>query len=285
MEVFIIYTISIVYLFLWGVGNSLKSHRDFLYNTVNILPQGTPWEWAWDNYSTVIKSFEVAALTPKGETVYVGMDWQLIYTLLYAGVGAFVHVAAACIAGYMVAKFNYLFSRIVYTTVLITMVIPVIGSTPSMIIFLRKIGLYDNYLGTYLMKYNFLNIYFLLIHAAYTRIPSDFSDAASIDGASEMSIFTKIMIPMVMPTLTTMYLIFFIGFWNDYQTALVYMPSHPTLAYGVYHAAIGNRDNSIARSDTYRLASCMIMALPILALFIVFRNKIMGNVTAGGVKE
>ena len=280
-----IYTISMIYLFLWGVGNSLKEHRNFLYNPVSVFPEGPPWNWAWKNYSKVIESFEVVAQTPKGETVYVGIDWQIIYTLLYAGGGALVTTIACCIAGYCVSKFNYWFSRVIYTIVLITMVIPVIGTIPSMIVFLRAIGLYDTYLGTYLMKFNFLNVYFLLLHAAYTRIPPDFSDAATIDGASEITIFTRIMIPIVMPTLSTIYLIYFIGYWNDYQTALVYMPSHPTLSYGVYHAAIGNRDNSIARSDTYRLASCMIMALPILALFVAFRNKIMGNVAAGGIKE
>ncbi|MBQ8658346.1 MAG: carbohydrate ABC transporter permease [Clostridia bacterium] len=280
-----IYAFSMVYLFLWGIGTSLKDHRNFLADPVGILPKGAPWEWAWSNYATVVKSFEVDAITPEGLTVYVGIDWQIVYTLLYAGGGAFVTTAACCIVGYMVSKFNYVFSRIVYTTVLVTMVIPVIGAAPSMVIFLRDLGLYDNYIGTYLMKFNFLSVYFLLVHASYVRISPEFSEAATIDGASELQIFTRIMIPMVMPTLSAIFLIYFIQYWNDYQTALLYMPSHPTLAYGVYYAALGNRDNSIARSDTFRLASCMIMALPILALFIALRDKIMGNVTAGGVKE
>ena len=91
------------------------------------------------------------------------------------------------------------------------------------------------------------------------------------------------MIPMVLPTCSTIFLIFFIQDWNDYQTALIYMPSHPTLAYGVYSMSMSNKNG--LSSEPMRLASCVIMATPILVLFIAFRNKIMGNVTMGGVKE
>ncbi len=280
-----IYTLSMCYLFLWGIGNSVKSHREFSSDAVSIFPSGAPWEWDWNKYAEVIKGFTVPVTTTDGLSVSVGIGWQILYTLLYAGGGALITLSCCCIVGYMTAKYNYFFSRIVYATVLVTMVIPVIGSTPSLIIFLRTLGLYDTYIGTYIMKFNFHNMYFLLIHAAYSRISKEYSEAATIDGASHLQIFLKIMIPMIWPTLTAIYLIFFIGFWNDYQMALVYMPSHPTLAYGVYYAGMGNRSTFMSRSDTYRFASCMILALPILALFIALRNKIMGNVTAGGVKE
>lgn len=88
---------------------------------------------------------------------------------------------------------------------------------------------------------------------------------------------------MILPTFTTIFLIYFIEFWNDYQMALLYMPTHPTLAYGVYYMK-ENRDPEMSR-EPLRLASCVIMALPILIVFIALRDKIMGNVSEGGVKE
>jgi ABC-type maltose transport system permease subunit len=61
------------------------------------------------------------------------------------------------------------------------------------------------------------------------------------------------------------------------------MPTHPTLAYGVFQMS-QSTDNTLS-NDPARLASCMVLAIPILVLFIAFRNKIMGNVSMGGVKE
>ena len=84
-----------------------------------------------------------------------------------------------------------------------------------------------------------------------------------------------------MPTFATVFLIKFIEFWNDYSTPLLYLPTHPTLAYGVQDMSTNGDINKVLE----RIASCMVLALPITILFIVFRNKIMGNVTMGGVKE
>ena len=61
------------------------------------------------------------------------------------------------------------------------------------------------------------------------------------------------------------------------------MPTHPTLAYGVYTMAF-QKENDTSRV-MHKLASCMLLAVPILLLFVAFRNKILGNVSMGGVKE
>ena len=86
-----------------------------------------------------------------------------------------------------------------------------------------------------------------------------------------------------MPTCNTIMLIKFIEFWNDYQTPVLFMPTHPTLAYGVF--TMSHSTDQKLSNDPARLASCMILAIPLLILFIAFRNKILGNVSMGGVKE
>ena len=63
----------------------------------------------------------------------------------------------------------------------------------------------------------------------------------------------------------------------------MYMPTHPTLAYGVYHLSVTSTPGmSFA---PMRMVACVILALPITIIFIIFREKLIGNTTAGGVKE
>lgn len=63
----------------------------------------------------------------------------------------------------------------------------------------------------------------------------------------------------------------------------MYMPTHPTLAYGVYYLSI-SKETDFA-SHPMRMVACVILALPLITVFVLFRDKIMGNVTMGGVKE
>lgn len=267
-------------LFLWGLSSSLKTEIDFDWMKNKVwLPSGPINTWGWDNFAYVISKFSVEK--PNGQYAYI---LETVFnTLFYSFSSAFMHILSVVIVGYLVAKYNYGFSKFVYGLVLIIMTIPVIGSTPSMLVLLKRVlHIYDTWFSNFLMKFNFCGVYFMLMHASFSRIPKDFSEAAVIDGAGEFTVFLRIMIPMVLPTIGTIFLIYFIDFWNDYNTALMYLPSHPTLAYGVFKMSV-SRDNLM--NVPKRLVSCIIMATPILTLFLIFRNKIMGNVTAGGVKE
>ena len=81
-------------------------------------------------------------------------------------------------------------------------------------------------------------------------------------------------------------LLYFVGFWNDYNAPLLYFPSYPTLAYGLYYITSGPGAYETAISiPPMRLAASMILFVPIVIVFVIFRDRIIGNVTIGGVKE
>jgi len=282
LSVLLIYVLSLVLLCIWGVFTSLKSRNDFYDNKV-WLPNGPITEWAWSNFTFVFQNFVVDFTDPTKGRVRVDMFGQITNTLLYAGGCALIQSFCCCWVAYLTAKFNYRFSEILYTMVLIVMVIPIIGSDASMLVFLRKTNLFDSWIGQYIMKFNFGGMYFLVFHGVHKSISKEYSEAAIIDGASELKVFFKIIFPLISTTFYTVFLINFITYWNDYTTALIYMPTHPTLAFGVYSMS----SSTIPRMSTppMRMASCVILALPITILFVLFRDKIMGNVTMGGVKE
>ncbi len=280
--VLLIYTISLVILLLWGLSTSLKTSDDFYTNKV-WLPSGSPTEWGWSNYPYVFQNFFVVSKDVLGRRVSTNIWGLALNTILYAIGGSLVTTTACCLVAYCAAKFKYFFSKVLYTLVLVVMVVPIVGNTPSMLLLLKNTNLYDSWIGTVIMKFNFLGIYFLVFFGIFEGISPEFSEAATIDGANEYQILFRIMLPLVKTTFYTVFLIHFIDYWNDYNMALMYMPTHPTLAFGVYYMANSNESN--LSGVEMRMVSCMILALPLVVVFVAFRDRLLGNTMAGGVKE
>ena len=277
-----LYALTFIVLFLWGLSTSLKSDINYYFDSTG-LPDGWPWEWEWNNYPVVFKNFYLIIVDAIGNKLKYTIEYQLMYSLMYAVVGAFIKALIPCLVAYIAQKWDNLFSKILYTCVIITMIIPIIGSNASMMVIMKNLRLYDSFVGVYLMQASFTGFYFLVYYGVFKGMAREYSEAATIDGANEYRVLLSIMLPLVKATFATVFLIMFIELWNDYQTPLLWLPTHPTLAYGVYD--MGRNTSNVLSSDPMRMACCMIMVLPILALFIAFRNKIMGNLTMGGVKE
>ena len=282
-----IYALSMILLVAWGILSSLKSINEFNREDALWLPNGAPWKWEWNNYAHVIQNF---LLPVKREidgvrTPYnVGFFEQLANTLLYAGVGSIISAMVPCLVAYVTAKFGGSFSKVIHTIVVITMAIPIVGAQPSEIQFLRTMQLYDTIWGAWVLKFNFLGMYFLVYYGTFKGMARDYAEAAYLDGASEWTVMVRIMLPLVKNVILTVILIRFIEFWNDYQVPLLYMPSRPTLAYGAWWLGSVSTSRDWAEVP-YRMTSCCLVAVPILILFIIFKEKIVGNISMGGVKE
>ena len=87
---------------------------------------------------------------------------------------------------------------------------------------------------------------------------------------------------MVRNTLMTVILIKFIEFWNDYQTPLVYLPTHPVMAYGMYQ--MQNTTTNGMNSVPMRMTGAMIMLIPIMIIFLLLQKRLLGNLMVGGIK-
>jgi ABC-type glycerol-3-phosphate transport system permease component len=275
--VLFLYAFLMIYLIGWGVLTSLKSQEDFRTNVL-----GWPRSFEWGNFQNVLKNFYVN-ISVAGVPSKVYMEKMLLYTVLYAGGGALVSTAVPCFVAYACSHFHYRFNKVILAIVIVTMILPIVGSAPAEISLLRSFGMYDTIWGSWIQKFHFLGAYFLVFLAAFQGVSKEYSEAAYIDGAGEFTTMMRINFPLVRNAFTTVLLIKFIDFWNDYQTPLLYLPSHPTLATGVYSLSF----TSINSMNTVpmRMAGCVILMVPILVLFIAFRKKIMGNITLGGIKE
>ena len=294
-----VYALSIITPLVWGIITSLKSNLDFTVgaNVIGFpnLDKSVKWNSRAEflqlaNYKVVLSEFEF----DKTVTFYIGdtlvqhkshNDFfaMLFNTLLIAGLGAFLQTIVPLIMGYACAKYPFKYSNVLFAIALLAMVMPVVGAYPSEITLLRNLGVYDTIFGFIFQKCYFGGMYFFVFYGFYKSLPDSYCEAAEIDGASQFRCLTMIILPLTIKMIGTIWLIQFVHFWNDYTTPLLYMPTYPTLAYGVWFLTFGS--NQSLTKLPYRVAGAMTLALPILILFIFLKDKLMGNITMGGLKQ
>lgn len=300
LVILMIYSLSLLIVLAWGLLTSLK-HADDLMLMGNWI--GLPdMEWSeaeatkLNNYLLVLTRSELNFTTK----FYVGSNLvthtvedcnyltYVINTVLYTVTGSLILAGVPAIGAYMCSKYKFAFSKIQITVYLLFMMIPIIGAYPSELKVLRGLGMYDTFWGNWIQKLHFSGMYFFVYLAFYQGMSDAYTEAAEIDGASQFNILCRIVIPLSIKTIGSVWLIQFITLWNDYQTPLLYLPTKPTLAYVTYlftdGVAAAGLDNLLRGSIPIEITACMLLALPILVLYIAFNQKMMGDISMGGIK-
>ena len=271
-----VYGVVMITLFVWALFSSVKTQYDFENN-----PFGFPEEWKFSNYLVALSKFSVPVIQD-GVSRKVFLPEMLLNSLIYSVGCTIVNTAVTCCVAYVTAKYNYRFSKVVYGIVIVTMVLPIVGSLPSELEMARNLGTYDHFWGIFVMKVNFLGMNYLIFYSAFKNLPWDYAEAAFVDGASHFHVMTRIMIPMIRPVISVVLLLSFIGYWNDYYVPMMFIPNHPVAAYGLYRYQ--QATDSAISTIPMKISGCMIVFAPIFVLFLCMKDKLIGNLTVGGLK-
>lgn len=271
-----LYCLVLAIWLVWALLTSFKNPNDFLGNKY-----GLPNPWYFDNFAYVIYEYKVEKLIDGVSTVISTGD-MILNSVLYSVGSAFVATLVPCITAYLCARYKYKFSKIIYSIVLVCMVIPIVGSQASELQIVIKMGIYDHMFGMWILKSGFLGLYFLVFHEVFLSIPNAYGEAAEIDGASDFCIMTKISLPLAKNTFFTVLLIMFVTYWNDFQTPMLYLPTHPTISEALYWIK-SSSFNYFAKMPV-KMAAPMMFLIPVLVIFLCFHKRLLGNLTVGGVK-
>ncbi len=280
----VLYAITLFLPLLWGVNISLKTNLDAV-----AYPFSVKWPFRFENYKTVFNDFFVPINMYDKSGMFVGTEYYYIenmlwFTFLYAVCCSFANIAVVCVVAYITARFKFKICKIVDAIVIVAMILPIVGSMASELRIMRALGFYNSLIGMMIMKANFLGgTNFLIFKATFKSMPKDFSEAAQIDGASNLTVMLKIILPLAKNMFFTLWLLMFIQFWNDYQTPLLYFPSKPTLSYGLY--TFTQATTGSGKEFPIKMAACFILMVPILIIFLFTSEKLIGNVSMGGLKE
>ena len=271
-----LYSLTIIFAFVWIVYSSFKSVYEFSENYF-----GLPHRWILDNFKAAFSDFAIPIGTRK---VFIEeMVWN---SILYAFLYSFIPVFSNMMVAYICAKYRSVITGIIYNVVIFLMVMPVLGNLSSGLKMSMVIGTYDNIPFAALTQFQFGGTGFLIMYAVFKGVSWEYAEAALVDGAGHFRILFQIMLPMAKATAFALWITSFIGVWNDWQTPLIWFPSYPTVSYGLYffsNSSTSAGGNTMAGIPV-QFACCVLSAIPMIVLFVIFRDKIIGNMSFGGLK-
>ena len=267
--IFAIYAFTLLYSYGWAIMTSVKDKYEYINNIAG-LPKDPV---GFDNFVNAFKMLN--ANKTNLATMFFNSLW-------YAFGGTFVGVAVSTMSAYVVAKYKFPGRKLFNAVVLIMMMLPIVGSLPSQYEIYSELKILNSPL--FLITFaNGMGFNFLVLHGYFKSLPWDYVEASFIDGGNHFNTFFKIMLPQAKGVITALYVVSFIGVWNDYSGPILFLEKYPTLASGIYIYDIsifhdGNGDIPML------FAGVIMSVIPILALFIAFQEKIMNISIGGGLK-
>ena len=271
--VLIIWSLTIIYPFVWAFINTLKTPMQFSENSFNLPPE----TWRWDNWKTAFIKLKIPLVNGRK----VGLAEMIFNSLWYTFIGAFIQMIPCVMFSYAIAKYHFKFGKFLYMFSVIIMMIPIYGSMPANIKVFNDWGLSDSPLFLIGGMGCIGGSTWLIMTSYMDSLPWTYAEAVFIDGGGHWTVFLKIMIPMCMPIFTALYVMACIAKWNDYMSPYICLPSFPTLATGIFR--LDSTGYGKANRPVY-FASIIISVIPVFIVFVLCQDTIMNNVTIGGIK-
>ena len=125
---------------------------------------------------------------------------------------------------------------------------------------------------------------FLLVYALFRNVSRTYMEAAEIDGASDFTVFVQIMVPQAVGIIGTLWMLGFIGCWNEYASYQLFLPSHPTVSTALVFIQNNVTQGLYANHYPEFFAAIMISVIPVIAIFLAFQEQIMQMSLGGGIK-
>lgn len=203
-------------------------------------------------------------------------------SFLVAVLATLLSLLFCSLGGYGFAKYKFKGRGVLFGLLLGTLVIPpAVGMVPQYIIFL-KLGWIDSYWGLIIPgAANAFGIFFMRQYIS--SINNELLDAGRVDGATEIGLYWRIVLPIIKPGLISLGLIFFMASWNSYLWPLVLLKSPenftlPLMIRMQVHGLTG------MTAFPYQMAASVISIVPLLIIFIVFQRRFVEGITSGAIK-
>lgn len=184
-------------------------------------------------------------------------------------------------AGYALAKIDFAGKKILFGVVLTTLMIPGVVTFVPLFVIVSKLGLVSTY-PALILPFLASPLGIFLMRQFMRDIPDALLEAARIDGAGEIRIFARIVVPQCGPALATLAIFTFLGSWNNFLWPLVVAQTSDTYTLPVALSLYSTGQN--ATNYGILLAGAVLVILPILLLFVFLQRYFIQGITATGIK-
>ncbi|RSL31789.1 carbohydrate ABC transporter permease [Salibacterium salarium] len=249
--------------FIWMLSASLKAETNVFSYPIKWIPS----DWKWDNYSRVWF----------GEQPFILYYWNSIKVTVLT---TLLSVTVSALAAYGFSKIHFKGRNALFLIVLATFLIPAQAILVPQFMMYRVLNLFDTHLGLILLN-SFSVLGTFLLRQFFSSIQDDYIDAAKMDGASHFTIFYKVVVPMMIPAISTYAILRFIWTWNDYQGPLIFLRSDHL---STIQLAIERFSTSSGELYSLIMAGSVSAILPLIIIFIIGQKYVIEGIARGGVK-
>ncbi len=208
--------------------------------------------------------------------------YQLWNSIIVSIVTTLIGVLLACTAAYGFARLNFVGRKMGLQAFLVTQMFPGVVMMIPLYIILGKLGLTDNVMGLVLV-YSVSALPFCVwnLKGYFDTIPKELEEAAIVDGASRLTIFVKVVLPLAKPAIAITALFSFMTAWNEFILAATFMNNEINYTLPV---ALKQYVGAQSIQYGYFAAGAILVSIPIMALFFALQKYLVGGLTAGAVK-
>src|ERR1700722_14152208 len=215
----------------------------------------------------------------------VGIGRLLVNTLYYAFGALFFQLIFDVAAAYSLSRLRPVLGNVIFALMLATLMIPsTVLLVPQYLTVADLPILHLNLIGSPAAIWlpsvaNAVNIF--LLQRFFDSIPTDYLDAAKIDGASSLTILRRIVLPISRPIIGVVSIFGLVAVWKDFLWPLLveygYSPTRESLNVGIWQASATTPQNLI-------IAASAMAAIPTIVFFLIFQRNIMSGLTSGGIR-
>jgi N-acetylglucosamine transport system permease protein len=256
------WAVLVIVPFAWAVIASTKTSREIFAE-----PWSLPASPQWDNFSGAWEK---------------GIGDYLVNSLIVVSGGVFFTMLLGSMAAYVLARYEFPGNRLIFYLFAAGMMFPVFLAIVPLFFVVENLGMLSTYHGLILVYVAYsLPFTVFFMHAFFRTLPTEYAEAAVVDGCSHTGVFFRVMLPMAKPGLLSVGIFNVLGQWNQFVLPQFLSPQKPVLAQGIATLLASQR----YEGDWGVLFAALTIAMvPVVVVYLIFYRQIQSGLTAGTLK-
>ena len=260
-----VWALIVLFPFYWMILTSVKSYGS--YNAEHVP--------SFFTLSPTLQNYVDAFTT-------VPLLGYLLNTLIFTIGTTAIMIVVSTLAAYAFARLEFRGKNLLFTLFLSLMMIPSELVVITNFVTVTNLDMRNTFAGLILPSVTSV-FYIYLLKENFEQVPDELYRAAKVDGTSDLKYLWKVMIPICRPTIVTVIILKIIECWNSYvwPRLITDDPSYYLVSNGIQEI----RENGFGRENIpAMMAAVVVISVPLIILFLIFRKKIMAGVSRGGLK-
>lgn len=261
--ILILVAFSTVYPIIFMIFSAFKSKYEYMLNMF-----GLPEEWVTSNFQAILKSFDIP---------------RLMFNSFFVSIAAvMIGLVINSMAAYSLTKLHYKGRVPIFKAFMFVLLVPAQALMMPVYVIVSKLGMINTFRGVILV-YVSTSIAFstYLLVQNCKDVPDEMIDAAKIDGAGHVKVFTWIILPMLRPTMATLAILNFLAYWNEivYTRLILQKPELHTMTLGLMTI-----NGKYGTNMPLLMSGLIINMIPAFLIFALFNKYLSKGIAMGSVK-